>query len=239
MNGFAWQTGGGISITATPQNITLPVISGDLGYGNTLTCSPGTWAVIGDATFAYQWQRDGVDISGATSATYQQVVADGGGKTITCDVSVTDDVGTVEASSAGVGPTYDILLSDDFSSYADTGEMIAGGWVQAAGTILLNAERLELDAAAANAQAARQINGFSDGDALKITYDNITTASTGVEIRTAPTGSVLASGSGGVGTFNSFTYTVSGDVALYFVARRNQTAADTFIDNVVVEVTNP
>lgn len=78
----------------TPSNTIAPVISGTASVGNVLTSTTGTWnsdtGVIG---YLYQWTRDGVDISGATSSTYTLVTADLT-KTILCKVAATDLDGT-------------------------------------------------------------------------------------------------------------------------------------------------
>ena len=63
--------------SSPPVNGVPPVISGSGVVGQTLTVSSGgTWAGGGSRT--YKWQRDGVDISGATSITYLLVAADSG-----------------------------------------------------------------------------------------------------------------------------------------------------------------
>jgi hypothetical protein len=62
-------------------NLTAPVIAGTAEVGNTLTVTPGTW--IKSFTLKYQWQRGGVDISGATTTTYT-VTLDDAGTSITC-----------------------------------------------------------------------------------------------------------------------------------------------------------
>jgi hypothetical protein len=90
----------GATVTDTavaPVNGVAPSISGgDLEEGDVLTANPGIWAPF--ATFTYQWQRDGVNISGATSPTYTLVEADEG-KDITVDVTATNTGGTATASS--------------------------------------------------------------------------------------------------------------------------------------------
>jgi hypothetical protein len=53
---------------------TTPTISGEASAGKTLTCSPGTWSA--NPSLTYQWYRDGSEISGATTATYQLGSAD-------------------------------------------------------------------------------------------------------------------------------------------------------------------
>ncbi len=61
--------------TSPPVNTVAPVISGTGTVGQTLTITnAGTW--VGGGTRTYKWQRDGVDIAGATSITYLLVAAD-------------------------------------------------------------------------------------------------------------------------------------------------------------------
>ena len=76
-----------------------PAISGTAQVGETLTAdtsgiadSDGT----DDATFAYQWQADDTDISGATASRYTLVDSDEG-KVIKVRVSFTDDAGNTES----------------------------------------------------------------------------------------------------------------------------------------------
>ena len=64
--------GGGV-----PANTAAPVASGSLTVGSTLSCTQGTWT-NSPTSYAYQWQRGGANISGATSASYVTVTADGG-----------------------------------------------------------------------------------------------------------------------------------------------------------------
>ena len=62
----------------------------------------------GLGTISYQWQRDGVDIGGATGSTYTLTQADVG-TTITVVASYTDGEGTSESvTSAGVGPVANV-----------------------------------------------------------------------------------------------------------------------------------
>jgi hypothetical protein len=70
-----------------PVNSVLPAITGIASSGITLSCSTGTWT--GSPTFAYQWKRDGVAISGAISSTYFIISGDVG-HVLTCTVTATD-----------------------------------------------------------------------------------------------------------------------------------------------------
>jgi hypothetical protein len=57
-------------VLAAPLSLTDPVASGTAQVGQTLSTTDGTWQGIATITFAYQWRRDAVNISGATSSTY-------------------------------------------------------------------------------------------------------------------------------------------------------------------------
>ncbi len=59
-----------------PTNYSVPTISGTVKVGNTLTAATGTWLGTTGISYTYQWRRDGVSISGATSSTYELVTAD-------------------------------------------------------------------------------------------------------------------------------------------------------------------
>ena len=86
-----------------PINLTPPVISGTAERGETLSSTTGTWTGTGTIIFAYQWQRDNVNISGATSSTYV-LVADDDNTSITCVVTATDDVGSTNSLSNAISP---------------------------------------------------------------------------------------------------------------------------------------
>ncbi len=82
-----------------PVNSVLPAITGTTTEGETLTCSTGTWSNTPDA-YAYQWNRSGVAIIGATAATRVLAVADVGA-TMTCTVTATNlGVSAVRTSAA-------------------------------------------------------------------------------------------------------------------------------------------
>lgn len=88
---------------AAPANTGLPVISGVPTEGETLSTTNGTWSGYPSPTFAYQWERDGGDISGATSQTYE-LVGDDVDAMITVTVTATNGSGSDDATSAAVGP---------------------------------------------------------------------------------------------------------------------------------------
>lgn len=76
-----------------------PAITGTPTQGQTLTCSTGTWSNTPDA-YAYQWNRSGSPIAGATAST--RVLAAGDvGATLTCTVKATNlGVSAVRTSAA-------------------------------------------------------------------------------------------------------------------------------------------
>jgi plastocyanin len=91
-----------LTVAQAPVNSAPPSISGSAVAGQTLTCSTGTWT--GSPSFAFQWLRDGVPISGATNADYL-IVVDDLNHPIACRVTATNAIGSTEATSAAVTAT--------------------------------------------------------------------------------------------------------------------------------------
>ena len=97
-------------VLAAPLNLTAPVASGTAQVGQTLSTTDGTWQGIATITFAYQWRRDAVNISGATSSTYTLVAADYT-TDVDCVVTATNSLGSASADSndianiAGTAPS--------------------------------------------------------------------------------------------------------------------------------------
>src|SRR5207302_1333479 len=72
--------------------------------GQTLTCSPGSW-LNSPTSYAYTWQRDATNISGATSSSYIVTNSDAN-QLITCTVVASNGSGSsVPAVSTPVLPT--------------------------------------------------------------------------------------------------------------------------------------
>jgi len=90
-----------------PTNTVPPVISGTAERGEILTSTTGTWTGTGTITFAYQWTRNGADISGATSSTYT-LVADDDNADMVCEITATDDEGSRVKKSNTLGPVLGI-----------------------------------------------------------------------------------------------------------------------------------
>ncbi len=89
---------GGRTTLLVPTSTVAPAISGTTTVGSTLTSTHGTWTGTLPFAYTYQWQREGVDIGGATASTYVVVLADVGDD-ITCIVTATNAVGSVPATS--------------------------------------------------------------------------------------------------------------------------------------------
>ena len=84
-----------------PADTAAPVISGTPSAGQTLSCSTGTWT-NSPTGYAYQWNRDGSAIPGATGSSYTVQGADQG-HTLTCTVIASNSAGAgTGATSAGV-----------------------------------------------------------------------------------------------------------------------------------------
>ena len=121
------------SAGGAPVNTLAPVISGTAERGETLTSNTGTWTGVGIITYAYQWKRDGSNISGAISSTYVLVIADDN-TNITCLVTATDDVGSSSQLSNSLGPVLGspyLLSAPVASGTAQVGETLSttnGTW---------------------------------------------------------------------------------------------------------------
>ncbi len=90
-------------VPVAPVNTVLPVITGNVEVGETLTVSNGTWTGVPAPTYSYEWLLDGVPISGETSNTYVIQSGDLGGN-IAANVTATNTVGNATVTSAEVGP---------------------------------------------------------------------------------------------------------------------------------------
>jgi len=103
-----------VSVTAQNDAPTGSVnLSGLLVEGQTLTASTSSIVDLdGLSIFSYQWQRDGVDIKGATEASYVLTAADIG-RGITVVVSYNDDGGSAESLSSVLSAAVDSDLDGD------------------------------------------------------------------------------------------------------------------------------
>jgi hypothetical protein len=81
-----------------PFNTIAPVVSGTNTVGSLLTTTNGTWSGSLPITYTYQWLRNGLNISGATSSNYTLVTADTS-NVVSCRVTATNSVGSANATS--------------------------------------------------------------------------------------------------------------------------------------------
>lgn len=95
-----------------PVFTVAPSISGTAQEGQTFTADPGKYQGAGDGSgdlaVSYVWERSGTPIGGATSATYDLVLADVG-ETITVVVTLTGTKGL--SASAESDPTDTVIAA--------------------------------------------------------------------------------------------------------------------------------
>jgi hypothetical protein len=107
--------------SAGPTNTVAPAVTGNPWVGQTLTSTTGTWTGTGGITYAYQWQKDGVNIGGATASTYVIVSGDST-HALRCVVTATDNTGSSPANSNTVtpGPSFTATpsLGGEFCDFA-------------------------------------------------------------------------------------------------------------------------
>jgi len=115
-----------------PINTLAPVISGTGVVTETLTTTTGTWTAITPITYSYQWQRNGLPISGATSQTYVLVDADAD-TSVSCVVTATNPIGSTSAASNAIAViSYAQYLVNNFNIYVFN----QGGTVEAEACML-------------------------------------------------------------------------------------------------------
>ncbi|RWR25215.1 hypothetical protein D2T29_22260 [Sinirhodobacter populi] len=95
--------GGRAGDPVAPTVSSAPVISGDPVAGETLSVSPGIYGGYPSPTVTRQWRRGSANISGATGLTYTLTATDVG-KNITCRETAANSAGSVQSTSAAVGP---------------------------------------------------------------------------------------------------------------------------------------
>lgn len=84
---------------AAPVNVELPLIPRPTyTVGQMPNVNDGTWTGTLPITFSYQWQRNGVDLTGEINNEYTTVLDDLG-QTITCIVTATNIAGSASATS--------------------------------------------------------------------------------------------------------------------------------------------
>lgn len=111
-NGTMYWTNIQVELGSSPSNFTDPgttqtntlagTISGGTSIGTILTANPGTWT--GSPTLTYQWMRNGISISGATSSTYNTTLADAGKVITFIEVATLSSLISTTPSSNSITP---------------------------------------------------------------------------------------------------------------------------------------
>ena len=101
-------------------------ISGTAESGQVLTATNNIADADGLGAFAYQWNRSGSAISGATGSTYTLVAADVG-NTITVTITYTDSKGFIETETSA--STTAVIVPNPFPTFASGNKSTTGQWV--------------------------------------------------------------------------------------------------------------
>jgi hypothetical protein len=104
-----------------PTNTAPPTISGTPEQGQTLDASKGSWTGTKPIHYAFQWQRDGANISGAAGSSYAITPSDAG-QQLGVVVTATNEAGGDSASSS---PTS-VLTSPSAEASLSTGTAQVG-----------------------------------------------------------------------------------------------------------------
>lgn len=105
-----------VGVPAAPSLAVAGSIDGNINEGFVLTYTPAIWNGYPAPTIGYQWRRDGVNISGATSITYT-TVADDADTLITCYETANNASGSANTTSNSLGP---IIAAPAYESEATT-----------------------------------------------------------------------------------------------------------------------
>lgn len=173
---------------------TSPVVTGTAQRGQTLTCDGGLWS--GSPTLTFQWQRDAVDIVGATTSTYALALADVG-TSIRCRVSASNGAGASlnnPAASNALGPIGDGIP-------VNTGAPVISGTATEGQTLTVTSNGTWSNGASSFTYQWRR-DGVNIGGATTGTYA-LVTADVGTTITCAVTGTNAFGSSVAPGISNS------------------------------------
>ena len=122
------------------RNTAKPAVTGTPQAGQTLTATPGTWAVAG-ATYRYQWRAAGTDIVGATGSTLRLGAAQVGKAVSVAVTAVTTGYPSTTAVSAATATVRSSAVTNTtvptISGTAAVGSTLAasaGSWSPAGTT---------------------------------------------------------------------------------------------------------
>jgi hypothetical protein len=132
----AVKTSAGFLFGAAFTTAGVPTISGEVGYGTTLTGISGAWAPE-PGELQYQWLRDGVEIAGATSEQYTTGPADRGHRISFRVTALRDGYVLTARESVRTQQILDVLTTNTPSvrlpegvppTVGQTAEAIRGKW---------------------------------------------------------------------------------------------------------------
>lgn len=113
--------GSGPPVNTSPPAITGMNPSGTADISQPLSCSSGTWTGAPTITYAYKYQRNGVDIPGAVTNGYTPTVDDTQtGTVLTCIVTATNGSGSVPATSNSVTAFHPYQIAIAYWDFEDT-----------------------------------------------------------------------------------------------------------------------
>jgi hypothetical protein len=93
-----------LGLIEPPVVVTAPHATGTATVGSVLSCTQGTWSYA-PTHYAYQWLRNGGNITGATAATYTLAAADSS-NSISCRVTATNPAGSASSVSNAIAVTF-------------------------------------------------------------------------------------------------------------------------------------
>lgn len=214
--------------TPVPVNSVLPAVTGTGTVGQTLSCSTGTWS-NSPTGYTYQWRRDGVDISGATSSTYVLVSADAG-TACTCRVVASNAGGSTPAVSNSISVAVlppSNTVAPTITGYAVSGQVLTastGTWTGSPTGYTYQWKRAGSNISGATSSTYTLVSG-DVGNAITVAVVASNTGGAGSAATSAATSAVAAALSisgtpttATVGTSYSFTPTIAGGISPYSVA---------------------
>jgi hypothetical protein len=89
------------SFAIAPASLEPPSLTGTAAPGQELACGEGRWRGTRPLTFTRRWLRDGEPVAGATGERYTVTAADAT-RTIACEVTAANGLGSATATSTGL-----------------------------------------------------------------------------------------------------------------------------------------
>ncbi|RFA10641.1 hypothetical protein B7R54_16595 [Subtercola boreus] len=172
-----------------------PTITGSAVRGQVLKAVPGSWGPA-PVALSYQWRRDGVDVAGATAATYTAVLGDMGTKLSVAVTGTKSSYSTVTTESA---PTAAVLPKSltatpkpTVGGTAAVGQTLgatAGTWTPAPVTLTYQWSRGGAPVAGATSPTYALTNADA-GSTMSVTVEGSKSGYTSVGMTSAATGQV-------------------------------------------------